>query len=178
MCVSSERSSLLSRSAFMGAVSAAALPLFCEPARALDAVQSAAGSGQQLLVPAGLLPGNKRAVEIASSSPLMNALTAQAFSLAQSIGDAKLRSDVVELLREPVARYQQKYATPESRAALRDELVRGGFIAASASIDSLFPPISGPIGSADAALIGNGSAPPISPQLSPRRPRSPGACPS
>jgi len=99
MCVNDRRSSLLSRTAFLGALSAAAVPLFTEPARALDAVQRAAGSeGPMLTVPAGLPDANRRAAVIASRSPFVRALTAQSLALAQSIGDVKLRESAIDVL--------------------------------------------------------------------------------
>lgn len=143
MCVNHQRSSLLSRSGFIGAVSAAALPLFSEPARALDAVAQAAGSdGVRLPVPAGLSAANTRAAQIATASPFIRVLTAQAMSLAQSIGDSTLRSDVVALLLNPAPRYIRRYRTPESRVALRDALARAGFVATDAPVEGIVPPVS------------------------------------
>ena len=142
MCVNGSRSSLLSRGGFIGAVSAAALPLFATPARALDAVQSAAGTeGADLITPRGLSRPNARAAELASGSPFVRALTAQAFALAESIGDAKLREDVVALLHDPRPLYQRKYSSAESRQALFDALVHAGFVAANAPLAGLFPPL-------------------------------------
>ncbi len=142
MCVNDRRSSLLSRTAFLAAVSAAALPLFAEPARALDAVQIAAGSdGAELAVPSGMSGPNRRATEIASGSPLVRALTAQSFALAQSIGDAKLRASVMSLLMNPIPKYMQKYRTPASRVVLRDALARAGFVTADAPIAGIFPAV-------------------------------------
>ncbi len=122
---------------------AAALPLFAEPARALEAVQRVAGTGGAVLqVPTGLSGANLRAATIAAQSPLVRAQAAAATALAREIGDARLRDDVLALLHDPRPRYGQRYATTESRLALRDAMAREGFVAANAPVDGLFPPIA------------------------------------
>ncbi len=142
MCVNDRRSSLFSRPAFFAALGAAALPLFAEPARALDAMQNAAGTnGAELIVPGGLREANRRAAEMATRSPFARAVTAQSFSLAQSIGDAKLRSSVMSVLTDPLPLYMRKYPTHGSRVALRDALAREGFVAANAPVEGIFPPV-------------------------------------
>jgi hypothetical protein len=137
------RSSLLSRSGFLGAVSAAALPLFAEPARALAQAQEAAGTeGPVLVTPLGLSAANRRAADIASNSPFVKVLTAQALSLAQSIGDAKLRNATMTMLIDPRPSYMHKYRDIHSRVDLRDRLARAGFVAADAPVEGIFPTIS------------------------------------
>ncbi|MHB8147770.1 MAG: HDIG domain-containing metalloprotein [Vulcanimicrobiaceae bacterium] len=146
MCVSQTRSSLLSRSGFLGAVSAAALPLFAEPARALAAVQDLAGKQATLAIPAGLSPANERAARIASTSPYIRAHVAQITELAASIGDATLRADVLDLLVRPIPRYLQRYPDAASRAAMRDAMAFAGFIAPDAPVAGVFPPMSQALG--------------------------------
>lgn len=141
MCVSNNRSSILSRSGFLGIVSAAALPLFTEPARALDAVQQVAGTdGAPLSVPVGLSPANARAAGIAAKSPFVRAQSAAAMNVAYAIGDPQLREDVVSLLRNPVPQFMRRYPTRESRISLRDEMVRAQFVAPDAPVEGIFPP--------------------------------------
>ena len=146
MCVSSKRSSLLSRSGFLGAVSAAALPLFAEPVRALAAVQEHAGAEATLRIPVGLSQANERAARIASGSPYIRAHVAQTEALAASIGDATLRADVIDLLRRPIPRYLQRYPDAVARLAMRDRMANAGFVAASAPVEGIFPPISQTLG--------------------------------
>ena len=140
MCVNAG----LSRSGFLGAFgAAAALPLFAEPARALDQAQEAAGTeGSALVAPIGLSEANRQAAEIASNSPFIRIQTAQAFSMAQNIGDAKLRSAALSIMLDPAPYYMRKYPTQASRVALRDELARAGFVTASTLVESIFPPIT------------------------------------
>lgn len=123
--------------------SAAALPLFAEPARAMDALQSPLpGPAPALVAPVGLSAANKRAADIASRSPFVTTLIAQTYALAGTIGDTKLRADVLGLLLDPAPFYMRKYPTQESRTALRDALAREGFVAAGAPVSGIFPPIS------------------------------------
>ncbi|HET9030314.1 MAG TPA: hypothetical protein VFN49_09055, partial [Candidatus Aquilonibacter sp.] len=140
--MSEPRGSLLNRAGFIGAVSAAALPLFAEPARALDAIEVSTSHGpSSLAVPPGIAAPNARAAAIAAGSPFVSALYAQTTDLARSIGDAALRADVVSLLHEPVASYQRKYPDAQSRITLRDALARQGFVAADAPVSGIFPPL-------------------------------------
>ena len=134
MCVSDSRASLLTRSAFLGAVSAAALPL-------VTSVADAATMPASLVVPKGLTPSNARAASIAASSPFIARLYGEIRALAHSIGDARLRANVVNLLEHPEPHYMRRYPTQQSRAELRDALARAGFVAADASIAGIFPPI-------------------------------------
>ncbi len=125
---------------------AAALPLFAEPARALAAVQEAAGEQAGLIIPAGLTPANERAARIASGSPYIRAHVAQITALAASIGDATLRADVLDLLSRPVPRYMRRYPTPASQLAMRDAMAFADFIAPDAPVSGVFPPMSPVLG--------------------------------
>ncbi|MGZ3497840.1 MAG: hypothetical protein ACXVAK_09795 [Vulcanimicrobiaceae bacterium] len=140
MCVEGKRSHLFSRGSFLSAAAIAAAPFFAEPARALDAVQRLAPAQMELPpVPAGLSEPNARAARIARASPFARTNYAAALSLAGSIGDAGLRAKVHALLADPRPTYARAYATPESRAALRDALARAGLVAADAPVDGIFP---------------------------------------
>jgi hypothetical protein len=134
----------VSRGGFIGAFgAAAALPLFAEPARALDQVQTDAGTaGEALVAPVGLTGANRRAAEIASNSPFVRVQTAQCYTMAQAIGDAKLRSAVLSVLVEPRPRFMRKYRTQEDRVLLRDALARDGFVDAAAPVSGIFPPVT------------------------------------
>lgn len=141
MCVHGFRSSLLSRGGFLGAVSAAALPLFAEPARALAALRDSGGDAA-LATPVGLSAPNRRAADIASRSPFVRTLTAQTYALAGAISDTMLRADVLGLLLNPAPLYMHRYPTAASRVELRDKLAAAGFVAANAPVEGLFPQIS------------------------------------
>ena len=91
-------------------------------------------------IPKGLSAANERAAQIAAGSPFVRAKYAQVVELARSIGDAKMRADVLDLLQNPVPQYARKYPTPESRTALRDALARDGFVKADAPVSGIFPP--------------------------------------
>lgn len=140
MCIRSN----VSRSGFLGAFgAAAALPLFAEPARALEQIQADAGTeGSALVAPVGLSAANRRAAEIASDSPFIRALTAQAFTMAQAIGDPALRSASLSIMLDPTPYYMRNYRSAESRVALRDSLARAGYIAADAPVAGIFPPVT------------------------------------
>ena len=141
MCVSDNRSTILARSGFLGVVGAAALPLFTEPARALEAIQRVTGyDGVSLSVPSQLTAANSRAARIAAASPFVRAQMAAIVEIARAIDNAELRADVIELLGNPVAKFANRYPTDESRTALRDQMVRAGFIAAGSAIEGIFPP--------------------------------------
>ncbi len=144
MCVNGLRSSLLSRASFLGAAGAAALPLFTEPARAMDALatEAPATPAPALVAPVGLSNANKRAADIASRSPFVTTLIAQAYALAGSISDLRLRAEVLGLLLNPAPFYMRKYPTMASRIALRDAMAKEGFVAADAPVEGLFPPVS------------------------------------
>lgn len=130
MCVNQSRSSLLSRSAFLGAASAAALPLL---ASANEVTRIA------LVPPRGLSAANERAARLAATSPRVAVHYASVHRLVASIGDARLRDDVFDLLDTRVPRYMARYPTTHAREALRDELAREGFVKATDSIAGLFP---------------------------------------
>lgn len=133
MCVNDTRSALLSRASFLAAAGAAAAPLLVEPALAAPASPLPA-------IPGGLSPANRRAAEIAHRSPFVQTQYAAALKLARSIGDARMRSDVLRLLENPAPLYARKYSTPQSRTELRDALAREGFVRADAPVSGIFPP--------------------------------------
>lgn len=60
--------------------------------------------------------------------------------LAQSIGDAKLRDDIIDLLDRPRPQYALKHPTQEQRTALRDALAREGFVKPDDPVSGIFPP--------------------------------------
>lgn len=132
MCVNAKRSALFSRASFLAAAGAAAAPLLLEPAAASAAVPA-------LAIPDGLSAGNAHAAQLAQTSPLIRSRYAQALSLAKSIGDAKVRADVVDLLQRPLPQYALKYRTDAERTALRDALAREGFVKPDAPVSGIFP---------------------------------------
>ena len=97
----------VSRSGFLGAFgAAAALPLFAEPARALDQVQTDAGTaGEVLVAPVGLTSANRRAAEIASNSPFVRVQNAQCYAMAQAIGDMPLGDALI--LLDPTPKFMR-----------------------------------------------------------------------
>lgn len=137
MCVSS--SSSLSRAAFFSVGAIAALPLFAEPARALDSMRKIGGDGALPPVPAGLSPANTRAARLAHSSPFIRAKYHAMRALAGSIGDAKKRASAFALLDDPTPRYARRYRTPESRVVLRDSMAHAGFINPTDPVAGIFP---------------------------------------
>lgn len=140
MCVDSRRSGLFTRGSFVAAASAAVLPLFTEPARALDrAAAKSANAVSQLTPPAGLSAPNLRAAKIAARSPFVRVQYAAVRELAASIGDAKLRANVNDLLLDPQPRYAAKYATAQQRTALRDALAAQGLLHPETAVETLFP---------------------------------------
>ena len=60
--------------------------------------------------------------------------------LVHSMGDAKLRGDVMHLIEDPRPRYAARYFTSEQRTALRDRLAREGFVKPDAPLSGIFPP--------------------------------------
>lgn len=122
-------SSVFSRSSFLAIASAAAMT-----------AAAAADPAPPLSVPQGLTPGNARAARIASASPFVRRCFAAAGTLARSIGDAKLRASVLDLLERPAPRYAQRYRNADARAALRDTLAREGLIDRAEPVNTLFPP--------------------------------------
>lgn len=135
MCVESGRSGLFSRASFLAAAAAAAAPLLAEPA----AVQAASQS-ISLAIPAGLRPGNARAAGIARDSALVRTHYVSALALARSIGDARLRGNVLDVIENPVPTYARRYRTEADRTALRDQLARAGFVKSDAPVSGIFPP--------------------------------------
>ncbi|HET9096353.1 MAG TPA: hypothetical protein VFN37_06800 [Candidatus Baltobacteraceae bacterium] len=91
-------------------------------------------------VPQGLAAGNTRAALIAHRSPFVRAKYASVMQLVHSMGDAKMRSDALQLIADPSPRYARKYPSVESRQALRDALAREGFVKADAPVSGVFPP--------------------------------------
>ena len=94
---------------------------------------------EALPLPSGLSPANERAARIAAASPFVRAKYAQVLDLAHSIGDAKMRADVLDLVHNPVPQYARKYISLESRTALRDALAREGFVKSDAPVSGIFP---------------------------------------
>ena len=120
-----------SRATFLAAAGAAA---------ALPAAAAASAAPPLLSVPHGLRSANARAASIAAASPLVRANYGQVHAFVQSIGDARLRAHVQDLLERPSPRYALRYRTPESRSELRDQLVREGLLAAQTAVEIIFPP--------------------------------------
>lgn len=139
MCVSGGPSAL-SRAGFLGAAAAAGLPLFTEPARALDAMRKIAPDSALPPVPTGLSAANERAAYIAYASPFVRSQYHAIRALAGSIGDAKKRASALALLDDPAPRYARRYPTTQSRTALRDALARAGFVKADDPVAGIFPP--------------------------------------
>ena len=132
MCIEAKRSTLFSRASFLAAAGAAAAPIWA----------AAAPSHPQAFpsLPGGLAPANARAAKIAHASPFIRARYEGVLRLIHSMGDAKLRADVLELIENPAPRYASKYPTAQSRTALRDALAREGFVKPDAPVSGIFPP--------------------------------------
>jgi hypothetical protein len=133
MCVRDTRPALLSRASFMAVAGVAAAPFFLDRAAATE-------NSVALTVPSDLSLGNARAASLAAASPFVRRQHAAALELARSIGDAKLRASVVDLLESPIPRYALRYTTADSRTALRDALAREGFVKPDAPVSGVFPP--------------------------------------
>jgi hypothetical protein len=114
---------------FLAAAGAAALPL--------GAVAAAA---ELPAVPRGLSEGNARAAEIARASHFIRAQYGSALQLANSIGDAHLRADVLALIADPAPHYARKYPSAGDRTALRDVLAKAGFVKPDDPVSGIFPP--------------------------------------
>jgi 23S rRNA maturation-related 3'-5' exoribonuclease YhaM len=140
MCVEAKRSALFSRASFLAAASAAAAPFLTPKLCHAEVSKDGRGIEATLTVPRNLAAANTRAARIAAQSPLIRARYAQVLDLVHSIGDAKLRENVMDLIRDPAPRYARKYATPQSRSALRDRLAQQGFVKPDAAIAGVFPP--------------------------------------
>src|SRR5579884_1981987 len=134
MCVEPKRSALFSRASFLAAAGAAAAPILCH------ADVSKHGRGiEPLSIPSGVTGANRRAAEIAQQSPFIQARYAQVLDLVHSIGDAKLRANVLDLIEHPEPRYARNYPTLVSRTALRDKLAAAGFVKSTDSVSGIFP---------------------------------------
>jgi hypothetical protein len=132
MCVNDTRPALLSRASFMVAAGAAAAPL--------GVIGPLTARSEVVSIPTQLSPGNARAASIAAKSPFVQHQLVAAHTLAKTIADPHLRSDVESLLGHRAPLYAHKYATPESRTALRDALAREGFVKPDAPVSGIFPP--------------------------------------
>jgi hypothetical protein len=147
MCVADGRSALVSRTAFLGVLAAAAVPLVAGSAAAEAA--DVASAGTPFPEPHGpLTPGNAAAAMLARNSNLAAASYARVEALLASIGDSSLHAALLDAIRNPQALYASKHPTPSSRLAVRDELARAGFVAADAPVGGVFP-----AGTEPAALV-------------------------
>lgn len=137
MCVNESRSALFNRAAFFGVVAAVAAPLTL----GAEAIADAAEARIALPMPSGTLsPGNTHAMRIAQRSPYVRTLYANVESLARTIGDTALRTDVLALLRNPQPHYAAWATTPAQRTAVRDALVSAGLAKADTPVSGIFPP--------------------------------------
>ena len=110
----------------------AAAPILCHPELA---------EGRELAaIPSGMTAANARAAQIARGSVFVQRQYAAVFKLIESMADAKLRANVLDLIENPIPRYAARYNTPESRQALRDALAEEGFVKADAPVSGIFPP--------------------------------------
>lgn len=116
-----------------------ALPLLVTSGAAADTLRDAT-TFAPLAVPADLSAGNARAARMAAASPFVAKTFADALQLARSIQEPKLRQGVIDLLSDPRPFYAQKHPTAESRAALRETLIREGLLPANAPLTGIFPP--------------------------------------
>jgi hypothetical protein len=136
MCVSESRSALFNRAAFFGVVAAVAAPLTL----GAEAIAEAADARIALPMPAGTLsPGNTHALRIAQRSPYVRALYSNVESLARTIGDTRLREDVLAMLRNPVPHYAAWAKTPQDRLGVRDALAAAGFAKPDMPVAGIFP---------------------------------------
>jgi len=140
MCVDSSRSQLFGRADFFAVMAAAALPFAAAPGLAEPAKAAERAPLPVLAVPSGLRSGNARAARIAAASPFVRETSAAVTHIATSIADSTLRASVLALLADPRPAYAQTYPTPEARIALRDALVREGFVATGTPLEGIFPP--------------------------------------
>lgn len=137
MCVSESRSALFNRAAFFGVVAAVAAPLALGP----EAIAEAADARYPLPLPQGALTlGNARAMRLAQRSPYVKTLYSNVESLARTITATDVRTDILNLLRNPTPGYAAKAQTPQARTAVRDALVTAGFMKADAPVSGIFPP--------------------------------------
>ena len=145
MCVSPDRASFLSRPAFLGALAAAAAP-FAGGVTGLDAAAAQDGAGSAVLPPPrGTLGyGDAIAAALARLSPVAQAAYARADAQAGSIGDARLRDTMRDLIRSSHLVYADRHPGREARVAVRDSLARAGFVAADAPVRGIFPAVTEP----------------------------------
>lgn len=115
------------------------MPLFAEPARALDAMQQLGGDAALPVVPEGIDPANARAARIARGSAFVRAQYGAIVALARSIGDARMRERMLALVDDPRPTYALRYPTEHSRIELRDALARAGLVARDAPVSGIFP---------------------------------------
>lgn len=127
MCV---QSSIFSRASFLAPAGAAA---------AAGSAVASQGAPPFPSLPSGLSKGNARAAAIAHASPLAQRNWHLALQLAQSIGDARMRADVLDLLQQPATKYARRYTSAQARSDLRDTLVREGLLKADVPIAGIFP---------------------------------------
>lgn len=109
---------MLSRGEFLAATGAAAL------------LSQTAAAGEN---------ANARAARIAANSVFARARLSDIAGIAESVSGSTLKADLYDILRTPIAKYQLRYPTQESRAALRDAFVREGWVAADAPLTGIFP---------------------------------------
>lgn len=143
MCVEAKRSTLFSRASFLAAAGAAAAPIFVQPEPAFghpEPLEGRTSGAGNFIIPRQLSAANARGAEIAAKSPFIRARYADVLRLIHSMGDARMREDVLGLIGDPAPRYARKYPSPESRVALRDALARQGFIKSTDPVSGIFPP--------------------------------------
>ena len=141
MCLDAGRAALMRRPAFLGVLAGIAAPLLAGAAGVEDAAAAAGVPTVALPEPrAPLARGNALAASLARGSNLAVATYARVDALANAIADRSLRTTVVELVRNPHPLYAGRHPTPADRTAVRDALVREGFLAAGAPVRGIFPP--------------------------------------
>ncbi len=141
MCVAEGRAAFFSRPAFLGMLAGAAAPLVAGVGGAEQA--AAAERVPRVPLPEPRLPltrANAAAASLARGANLVTATYARVESLASSVEDVTLRTDVLDLIRNPRPLYAERHPTPASRLAVRDALAREGFVAPAAPVRGIFPP--------------------------------------
>ena len=140
MCVDPGHGAPIRRPVFLGVLAAIAAPLLAGAGGIEDA--AAADGAPAVALPEPRAPlgrGNALAASLARGSNLAVATYARIDALANSIAERSVRTAVVELLRNPHALYADRHPTPADRTAVRDALVREGFVAAAAPVRGIFP---------------------------------------
>ena len=141
MCVAEGRAAFFSRPAFLGVLAGAAAPLVAGAGGVEQA--AAAERVRRVPLPEPRLPltrANAAAASLARGANLVTATYARVEALANSVEDGALRTDVLDLIRNPRALYAERHPTPASRLAVRDALAREGFVAPAAPVRGIFPP--------------------------------------